>query len=834
MPNLVGLTGNWGGKQQPSENSNQLDFVRDARRFIFAFQSIIKRAPLQVYCAGLIFGKPRNQLKRHFRGQMHHWIADVQVADSIVADARDEFNYVNDLVWTPDATGVVSGSSTNVARLWNVPEKKAIWGFSGATDKISSVSISPDGRHIAAGSDDGTVLVWNMKTRKLFQHFRGAHAGWVNSVAFSPDGWTLASGAMDQTVVLWDHVKGQERKRFDNQSGCVNSIAFSPDGKLIATGSVDHLVRLWDVSSRDSREVHLVLGGHSGCVNSVRFSPSGGKRVVSGSDDLTIRLWDTATGQNTQILRGHTRKIVAALFSPNGSLVVSGSEDKSVRVWDAANGRLLHALLGHTSGINAVAFSPNGELLASGSFDDEVRLWDAEEWKPHGRLEDFGDDDDEDDDDGGARVWPGYGRGETSVESFMFDLPAKKPSKAHSSEVACVVFSPDGQFVASSSQDATIKIWSAKGAELWKLEGHSASVTHLAFSPDSLILASASKDQTAKLWDTVRGEALHTLQGHPDGAFSLLFSPDSRLLALADATVTLWSVATGAFMGQMEDHGEAVTDIAFSCDGRFLASCSAYGTIALRDLADPRATPKILRGHSARVNSIAFSPAPYAGQLLLVSCSDDATIRTWDVARGGAPCGVVIAENSDLSPVCCAALSPDMRLIASCGSARNAVSLWDRTTGALQGSIPTDATIRSLSFSLCGRYLESDRGVLDIGPLSRMRYYTPAETLPSDMNAIRSNSVFVARDWVQKGGQNAIWLPEEYRATSVATRENAVVLGHRSGGLTFITMSSLGPYARADQGSVILYPKSAHVQRPLRESLQTSPDGTGRHQLGWS
>jgi len=737
---------------------------------------------------------------------MHPWIASIQVVDSIVADARDEFNYVNDLAWTPDGMEIASGSATNVVRLWNAPTKRAIWKFQGGADKISSVSISSDGRLIAAGSDDATVLVWNMETRRLLHHFRGAHTGWVNSVAFSPDGLTLASGAMDQVVVLWDLNTGQERRRFSiNQSGGVNSVAFSPNGQQIATGSVDQMIRLWDISSRDDREA-LVLGGHSGGVNSVRFSPSAGKRLVSGSDDLTIRLWDAATGQNTQILCGHTRKVVAAVFSPDGSLVISGSEDKSVRIWGVASGRLLHKLTGHTSGINAVAFSPSGRLLASGSFDDEIRLWDAEEWMPYGKLKDFendhGDDDDDDDDErggGGARVWPGCGRGQTSAGAFEFDQSTDGSPKAHSSAVTRVVLSPDSQLVASSSEDAIIKVWSRKGAELWTFKGHSAGVTHVAFSADGRILASASRDQTVRLWDITTGTALYTLESQSDDAFVLLFSPpDGQLLALgsADATVKLWNVVTGALVDRIQDHAGAVTNIAFSPDGRFLASCSTDATIVLRDLADAGASPRVLRGHSSPVNSITFSQAlrgesknPDGGPLLLVSCSDDATIRTWDVARGGARSDVVFIEANDLSPVYSVAFSPDMRLIASCGSAGHAVALWDRKTGVLQGSIPAATAIRSLSFSQCGRYLETDRGVLDVRPVSRPQSHTFVESPLMEKDATRSIALFVAEDWVKRGNQNAIWLPEEYRATSVVAREDVVVLGHRSGGLTFIIIS---------------------------------------------
>ena len=100
---------------------------------------------------------------------------------------------------------------------------------------------------------------------------------------------------------------------------------------------------------------------------------------------MTIRLWDTASGQETARLEGHTDSIYALALLPDGRLA-SGSSDKTIRLWDAGSGQETARLEGHTSGIFALALLPDGRL-ASGSWDLTIRLWDVASGQETARLE---------------------------------------------------------------------------------------------------------------------------------------------------------------------------------------------------------------------------------------------------------------------------------------------------------------------------------------------------------------------------------------------------------------------------------------------------------------
>jgi WD40 repeat protein len=93
--------------------------------------------------------------------------------------------------------------------------------------------------------------------------------------------------------------------------------------------SADKTVRLWDAASS---EVLQVLRG-DGSVESAAFSPDA-SRLVTALSDSTARVWDVRDGEELQVLRGHEGMLWSAAFSPDGSRVVTASVDGTARVWE--------------------------------------------------------------------------------------------------------------------------------------------------------------------------------------------------------------------------------------------------------------------------------------------------------------------------------------------------------------------------------------------------------------------------------------------------------------------------------------------------------------------
>jgi WD40 repeat protein len=227
---------------------------------------------------------------------------------------------------------------------------------------------------------------------------------------------------------------------------------------------------------------------------------------------------------------------------------------------------------------------------------------------------------------------------------WLWDMPMGGVKRAvlegHTEAIYGIAFSPNGELLASGSRDNSVRVWDVKtGKELFFSLEHNGEVHSVAFSTDGATLASGGADGKIRLWDVESSQVKKVLDAHPSQVECLAFSPDGKLLASAgqyDTAIRLWDTQTWQPMiilrGHVESAGYGVFSLAFNDQGTLLASGGGDKSIRLWDVnpVSPSFGKKELvelQRHSDWVDSLVFSPEG----VVLISASDrDGTIRIWE------------------------------------------------------------------------------------------------------------------------------------------------------------------------------------------------------------
>ena len=319
----------------------------------------------------------------------------------------------------------------------------------------------------------------------------------------------------------------------------VSAFAWSPDGTHLAAAAVGGPIHVFEAATGKPLQA---LSGHGFGTTAIGWSASG-HHFASAGQDGKVRFWDVSAGKESRNVQGGAAWVERLAWSSVADLLVSAA-GKNLRLWNAA-GELLREYPDHASTIADVQWKPNEQIFASAAYG-QLTLWSPEKGEPLKRFE-----------------WKG--------------------------SMLALAWSPDGTYLATGDQDATVHFWVLASGEDLEMAGYPNKVRELAWDPTGRYLATGGGPVPC-VWDcSGKGPAGTTpkqLEAHTEKVTGLAYQKSGPLLvsAGADGLLALWHPAKQLGALALAKQETPLAQVAWSPDDERVACGTEAGTVAVYDV----------------------------------------------------------------------------------------------------------------------------------------------------------------------------------------------------------------------------------------------------------
>jgi WD40 repeat protein len=552
------------------------------------------------------------------------------------------------------AVGVLVVESRNARRASVLNEGRALLGqYETLLDSDPAASLRTAlqaWRKLGTAEAEGAVrTAFEADTQRAV--VQGDHGDFKTS-EFSPDGLSLLTSGNDGTAKLLDALTGQLIRTF-KPSGTeppspLLQASVSDDGKMVLTTGMDLTVHVYDFAT--GRDLG-VLARHS----RARWGTIGDRPVVLTYDGSAASLWDSQSLKNIKKFGQHT---IEAALSPDGQhiLTVNNSTvSPTITVWDVRSGQREQTLVPGSwvanaqfaaKGWNKVVFRAN---VTSSSW--QVMLWD---WRK-----------------GSNALQPTDGR-------------SRRKDNA-------IAVSKDGQFFAAAVDKRVTMFNAEDGRLIGDIPNQPDWVNDIDLSADGNWLVTGGNDGKALVWNAHRSNnrPIAELLGHRRGISDVRFDPNSswRLTtASSDGTARTWELAPHTdFMAS--SHWMLDTDI--SHDGLLLVTAEYIGNLRVYERASVASSQWSQAAHTSLPGGGLGIAKLTPDRRTVVSARLGADLAPYVWAwQSGSPPHRLPSSGGTLNTL---AISGDGGSVAA-GDSRNRVVVWNLSSGEITARLmlPTD------------------------------------------------------------------------------------------------------------------------------------------------
>ncbi len=276
------------------------------------------------------------------------------------------------------------------------------------------------------------------------------------------------SSPLESTLRVWDHVEDGDQLVYRgyifkgirdcscNVNGYVISVSWHPNGQWIACGYTSGWIYIFDI---DANKRIAFMYAHSESVTSLSWDPLE-QWLASGSNDGTLRIWDTKTWNRTRVLTPRHSYFQTALH-PSGKWIIV-SDIHGAALWDIVTWKCVNGI----------------ELKCP----DGVSRCNIE-WHP-------------------TKNQIAHSLGTTIEILDMEPLYCDRILDNHTGFVTAIRWHPSGKWLASASNDKTIRIWDMVGTNTPQIiQAHNhAYVWDLDWNVDGTRLVSVIGGSVIQIW----------------------------------------------------------------------------------------------------------------------------------------------------------------------------------------------------------------------------------------------------------------------------------------------------------------------------------------------